>query len=234
MKLLLAERVKLLSTRTPWFCLIGTVAVLLLGSLFAALNTGRPLMLQDVVDWPAVRIGLVVVLVLAALAVTTEYRFGTIRTTFEAVPTRTPALLAKTTVVSVGAAIAGLLGSAGALAVAAVFAPAGSELGLHTEGDWRLVLGVSVFYAVGAVIGVALGVLIRHTAGAVAVMVGYPMIVETMLNPMLGKKAQFSPFNLGQAFLGGPADAWFKLVAYTAIAAALLAVAAVVAKRRDA
>ena len=39
-------------------------------------------------------------MVMATLAVTTEYRFGTIRATFQAVPNRTRTLLAKTTVVA--------------------------------------------------------------------------------------------------------------------------------------
>ena len=54
-------------------------------------------------------LGMAVVMVMAALAVTTEYSVGTIRTTFLAMPHRGPSLLAKTIVVAVLASLIGLV-----------------------------------------------------------------------------------------------------------------------------
>jgi ABC-2 type transport system permease protein len=48
--------------------------------------------------------GVMVLMIMAALAITSEYRFGTIRTTFQAVPNRASVLIAK----------AGLIGAFGA------------------------------------------------------------------------------------------------------------------------
>ena len=55
-----------------------------------------------------------VMMVMAALAVTTEYRFGTIRTSFQAVPQRAALLLGKTVVVAFLAGVVGLIASFGA------------------------------------------------------------------------------------------------------------------------
>ena len=48
---------------------------------------------------------MLVLMIMAALAITSEYRFGTIRTTFQAVPNRASVLIAK----------AGLIGGFGAV-----------------------------------------------------------------------------------------------------------------------
>ena len=88
MTLLAVERIKLFTTRSPWWCALITLAVTM---GFTALITG----LADANDRITVSstefgytFGLAVIMVLAALAVTTEYRFGTIRTTFQAIPHR--------------------------------------------------------------------------------------------------------------------------------------------------
>ena len=62
-----------------------------------------------------VGLGQMVIMVMAALAVTTEYRFGTIRTSFQAVPQRAALLLNKTIVVATLAAVVGLVASLGLL-----------------------------------------------------------------------------------------------------------------------
>src|SRR5215475_10251415 len=103
MSLIAVERIKLFSTRSPWWCMI-VAAVLAIG--IAALSTGfvsaaeesqvTPLMTQF-----GVQLGRMVMMVMAALAVTTEYRFNTIKTSFQAVPQRAAVLLNKTLVVSV-------------------------------------------------------------------------------------------------------------------------------------
>src|SRR4051794_8177113 len=108
MTLLAVERIKLFTTRSPWWCALITL-VLTIG--FAALVVGN----SNDQEIPATvastqfgyAFGMAVIMVLAALAVTTEYRFGTIRTTFQAVPHRTSALLAKTTVVALLALLIG-------------------------------------------------------------------------------------------------------------------------------
>lgn len=64
-------------------------------------------------DW-FLQPGLMVILVMATLSATTEYRFSTVRVTFTATPNRTVALLAKAVVVAALAGVAGLTASFGA------------------------------------------------------------------------------------------------------------------------
>ena len=90
MTLLAVERIKLFSTRSPYWC--SALALVLgvgLTAIFAAATDGPvPLGLTQI---GSSQLAIAVVLVMAALAVTTEYRFNTIRSTFLAVPNRTSA-----------------------------------------------------------------------------------------------------------------------------------------------
>ncbi len=96
MSVLVAERIKLLSTRAPWWTSAAAVVVVVgltvLIAAFADSVAAADGVEGGVEGLPAapgpilaqvVPVGLVIVLVMAALAVTTEYRFGTIRATFQ-------------------------------------------------------------------------------------------------------------------------------------------------------
>src|SRR5213593_804377 len=87
MSVIAVERIKLFSTRSPWWCMI-VAAVLTVG--FAALTTGFLKGAEEqqatiFITQPGAQLSQMVMMVMAALAVTTEYRFGTIRTSFQAV-----------------------------------------------------------------------------------------------------------------------------------------------------
>jgi ABC-2 type transport system permease protein len=252
--LLGVERMKLLSTRSPWFCM--GIAVLLtagLTSIFSA-ATGS----ADVGDiTPAVTqffygFGLVVMMVMAALAATTEYRFGTIRTTFLAVPDRTRVLLAKTTVVALLAGVVGELAAVGSWGLASLIKPA-APLTLDTAQEFRNVFGVGLVYAVAAVIAVAVGLLVRQTAAAVAILLVWSFLVENLLPviPRIGDDIRdWLPFTVGDNFIvagrpesvvegppvidGLPFGPWGSLAYFAAVAAGLLVLALYAANRRDA
>ena len=103
MSVITVERIKLFSTRSPWWCMV-IAAFLTVG--FAALTTGFLKGADEqqatiFITQPGAQLSQMVMMVMAALAVTTEYRFGTIRTSFQAVPQRAALLLGKTAVVAV-------------------------------------------------------------------------------------------------------------------------------------
>jgi ABC-2 type transport system permease protein len=207
MTLLAVERIKLFTTRSPLWC---TVAALFVTIGFAALIAG-----VDTESPPTIAssqfgygFGLVVIMVMAALAITTEYRFGTIRATFQAVPNRTAALLAKTTVVALFAGLIGEITAFGSLAIAKLIRP-GADLGLNTAYEWRQVAGVGLVYAAAAVIAVAVGTLVRHSAGAVSLILIYSQLVESLvvLIPKIGDDIQkWMPFYVANKFLTGDPD----------------------------
>jgi ABC-2 type transport system permease protein len=196
--------------------------------------------------------GLVVMMVMATLAITTEYRFGTIRPTFLAVPTRTPALLAKAAVVAGLAGIVGEAAAAGSWAMAKLIKP-NAPLTLDTAQEYRNVFGVGLVYVVGAVVAVAVGLLIRHSAGAIVTLLIWLFLAENLLPviPSVGKTIQkWLPFVNGDNFLVAdrpdsitdgppvvenmPFGPWGSLLYFAACAAGLLALGLALAKRRDA
>jgi ABC-2 type transport system permease protein len=255
MTLLAVERIKLFTTRSPWWCAALT---LLITIGFSALITGSTNDASFITVSSAefgYQFGLAVIMVLAALAVTTEYRFGTIRTTFQAIPHRGAALGAKTAVVALLALVIGLLSGFGSWAMAYLIKP-GGDLALNSTDDWVNVAGISVVYAFAAVIAVAVGILLRHSAGAISLLLIYNLAVESLIQliPNIGAKIHdWMPFNVAHKFLtgtggsnggnGGEAGpplststlspAW-ALAYFAAFALVLLAIAIFVAKKRDA
>ncbi|MFD0662240.1 DUF1349 domain-containing protein [Thermocatellispora tengchongensis] len=112
---------------------------------------------------------LVVVIVIGALFVTSEYRRGLIRTTLTAMPRPGRVLLAKATVIGGVVFAAGLAGAAAAV-------PAGLRLlrdngnvilpvGALTEA--RLIAGTAALLALSAVLALGLGALLRRGVAAV-------------------------------------------------------------------
>jgi len=246
MTLIAAERIKLLSTRSPWWCAgLAILASIGLSALIAAatINDGQVATVAS--TQLGYVLGMAVVMVMATLAVTTEYSVGTIRTTFMAIPRRGPALIAKAFVVAVLAAIVGLIGAFGAWFLTMLLLP-DANLSLSALDDWRHVAGVGLVYLIAAVIAVSIGSLIRHTAGAVSIVLVWALMAEQLfqLIPGIGEAIRpWLPFSAAKDFLtasgssvdgvlgGGP---WVAIAYFAVIAAMLLALSIVVTGRRDA
>ncbi|WP_232660607.1 hypothetical protein [Pseudonocardia sp. TRM90224] len=249
MNLLAAERIKLFSTRSPWWCTAVAIALVVGG--MALLAASAPADIGPIPTWVTsqfLQFGMVVVMVMATVSVTTEYRFSTIRTTFQAVPNRTAALLAKTAVVGIVATIAGLVSAFGGWAMMALLRP-DPALALTTDAQWRAIAGAGPAFLVAAVLAVAVGILVRQTAGAVALLLVWTLLVENLIRviPDVGPLIyQWLPFtNIMNFLAGGSADVeeevgvmaltpWASLAYVAALAGGLLVVAIVTANRRDA
>ncbi|MGQ0839557.1 hypothetical protein [Actinokineospora sp.] len=254
MTLLAVERIKLFTTRSPWWC---TAAALAITIGFAALIAGTASDLSTV-NVASTQFGYgsgqVVVMVMAALAITTEYRFSTIRATFQAIPNRTAALLAKATVVTLLAAVIGAAASFGSWGISKLIKPQ-ADLAISTAYEWRAVGGVALVFAITAVIAVSVGILVRHSAGAISLVLIYSQLVEGLVTliPNVGAKIhKWLPFNMADRFLTGnpdptsrplefgpePSDVtlspWAALAYFAGFALVLLITALVVANKRDA
>lgn len=254
MSVIQVERIKLFSTRSPWWCMIVS-AILTIG--LAALTTGflKGADEQEAsifITQPGAQLSQMVMMVMAALAVTTEYRFGTLRTSFLAVPQRSTLLLGKTAVVAFLAGIVGLVASFGAWGIGSLLAGS-ADLSINTGAEWRLLAGQGLVFALSAVIAVAIGILIRQSAGAIAIAILWPLVVENLfgLIPKVGDDmAKYAPFanassflNQGQDFGLAGANAggsdyafgpWGALLYFAVWAAALLGIALYSANKRDA
>jgi ABC-type transport system involved in multi-copper enzyme maturation permease subunit len=113
--------------------------------------------------------GLIVLIVVATLFVTSEYRRGLIRVTFTASPRRGRVLAAKAIVVSSVAFAAGLVGTALAEMIVHHVLIANGNYLLPVSGptEARVIVGTALLLAVAAVLALALGTAFRRSAAAV-------------------------------------------------------------------
>ncbi|CAO5190487.1 ABC-2 type transport system permease protein [Frankia sp. AiPs1] len=253
MTLLTVERIKLFSTRSPWWCMILATALTVgLTSIFAATTKTKDLpdFTPDVTQF-AYNFGLVVMMVMSTLAVTTEYRFSTIRTTFLAEPRRTPALVAKGIVVAGLAGIVGEITAVGSWGIARLIQP-DAPLALHSAQEYRNVFGVGLVYLLASVFAMAVGLIVRQSAGAIVIELVYLFLLENLLPaiPRIGDHIQhWLPFTVGDNFVvaghphhsdgppvidGMPLGPWGSLVYFAAVCVGLFVIGIIFAKRRDA
>jgi ABC-type transport system involved in multi-copper enzyme maturation permease subunit len=115
--------------------------------------------------------GLIPLIVVAAMFLTAEYRRGLIRVSLTAAPRRGRLLAAKAVVIGAAGFAAGLVASALALAVGTpLLRRAGGvqwPVSLLTEA--RMVVGTAALLAVAAVLALAIGTIVRRSAPAVAI-----------------------------------------------------------------
>ncbi|CAG6390948.1 DUF1349 domain-containing protein [Streptomyces cocklensis] len=203
--------------------------------------------------------GLVVVTVVATMFVTAEYRRGLIRTTLTASPRRGRVLAAKAVVIGAVSFATGLVAAAIAVPLVAAVEK-GKGFPMHRTPfatDVRVVLGTAALFAVTAVLALALGTVLRRSAGAVtavvvAIVLPYILAVAavlpagpsrwlTRLTPAAAFAVQQSVHQYAQVAAGyTPADGYFPLSPWAGLAvlcgyaAAVVAAAAVLLRRRDA
>jgi ABC-2 type transport system permease protein len=244
-----AERIKLSTTRSPLWSAAG-VAVLSLG--LAALQGSTaygaaPLPPEKAAMGVAV-FGVPVLMILASMAVTSEYRTGMIRTTFMASPNRTLVLVAKAVVAGIFSGIYTAVMVVVAVVVARSTSPAvvGSYLSLADSQTWQTAGAIALYASLAAVLGVGVGALLRAAAGAVAVLLLWPLVAEPILGnlPNMGSEVgPYLPFANVLRFVDVqwlyPAYAWTwgetgSLVYFTVVVALVFGAAIVVLNRRDA
>jgi hypothetical protein len=243
---LLSEWTKLRSVRSTYWALVVAAVVSLAGSLLFALPARRGAQPPDPVafsfigwaEYPVLAVG-----ILGVLAFTSEFTTGQIRTTFTAVPRRLAVLAAKTAVVGTLALVFGeLLAVASFSLTQALLSRRGEGVSLSHPGVCGAVLAAGFVLVAVAVIGVALGAAIRHTAGAIAalpVVFYLPLILLGLPSPWSNQIDRFTlPFAAYQVValhpatdLLAPALSMLVLIAWPAIA---LTAAAVLTTRRAA
>ena len=252
MSLITVERIKLFSTRSPYWCLGAiVVASALFGLLIGLVERGN-----QAIPYFALRgvgLGMSIFMVLAALSVTTEYRFNTLKSTFLAAPKRINVLLAKTLLLAVLGAVIGFICAIGAFFLTKALAKEPPAPLVLQGQTWREVAGYAALFAIAAVISVSVGTLLRQSAGAIALLLLWPLLIESLftLIPTVGPKVgPWLPFAAGDRFItptSVPGDGDFNgvvdtagptpvqgLLVFLGTAIVLWRIAAAVLKRRDA
>lgn len=188
--------------------------------------------------------------VLGALSITSEYASGLILSSLTAVPARTPLLLAKALVVAALGFSIGVLSSFGGALIAAFMLGGDGFSALTAPAVLVSLLGNTLYLTLAALLALGLGALLRSSAGAISVVVAL-LFVATIAMQVLSITgwewvpvvAEWLPASLGStlssAALTPAADAgsvtyWGALGGLAAWAAAALVPAAILLKTRDA
>jgi hypothetical protein len=183
--------------------------------------------------------------VLGVIDVTSEYSTGMIRTTLTAVPRRARMAGAKLLVFAGCAVVVGEAISFGAFGVGQALihgrAPSAS-LGDHLV--LRVVVGAGLYLVVVGLLGSAFGLMMRHTAGGIAVIVAMLFIVPGLALAALPTSwsdpfLEYWPTNAGQRILffdrgAHKLGAWIGFGELVAFAALVVAVALWLLEWRDA
>ena len=246
--LLASEWTKFRSVRsTYWSLLVAVVTPIAVSALVAFAFAHQPAsagpppdpLLPEVLS---LEYAVIAVSVMGVLAFSTEYSTGLIRTTFAATPRRRAVLAAKAVVLGTVTLAAGeLVAFVSFFLVQAVLAGHHQGVSLSRPGVPGAVLAAGLLLCVCALLGLALGAIIRHTAGGIAATIAVivlPGIVALLPSPWRGRLGRFTLVEAARQVTAlHPATNLFSpalsLLVVLAWPAAGLAAAAVLITRRD-
>jgi ABC-2 type transport system permease protein len=198
-----SEWTKFRSVRSTWWLLFGSVLLVVgLGIVVAVLeiNGGAPkqeppYQVAQQIEFGAL-IAQLVLAVLGVLVFTGEYGSGMIRISISVVPRRLMLLWAKLSVFSVVVVPLTLVSSVVAFELGDLVWQAHRGLRPVGFGDpqvTRIVVGAGLVVAVTAICGLALGAIIRSTAGSIATIVGIFFVLPILASLALPRGEAASP-----------------------------------------
>lgn len=214
-----------------------------------ALAFGDPQVYQDLVpEIPASGLffGQLLIASLGVVLIASEWGTGMIRSTFSAVPKRTPALLAKALVIAVISFVIGAgAGFISFLVAQPILGSGDLTLSLTDDGVLPSILNTGTCLALIAVFAMAIGTLLRNTAGGVVTAIGIIFVLPLVVSIVQGiadwipDAARFLPSNAGTQLvtagdtLEGDLTQLQGGLVLAAWAVVLLISALIVTKRRD-
>jgi ABC-2 type transport system permease protein len=243
---------------TIWTLAITLVLIVGIVTLFSAIFASEPAEITDadggsiVAFMIATGVAQLVVIVLAVLAITGEYSTGMIRSTLAAIPRRLPALWAKGAVLAISIFVASTVAVAISLGVMQIFLGAkGLAPDLGNAETVRILSGTPLYLTAIALFAFAIGALLRHSAGALATVLGLLLVIENLflipwkplqlISPFLPGAAGFKILTpqvqidaMSQGAVGAVLGPWQGFAVLLAWVAVLLAAAAFLLKRRNA
>lgn len=197
-----SEWIKFRTLRSTWWTLGITVVVMVGFSLmFAAVMSSMQsagatpeeagMGSADGVGITVITVGYtfaqLAVAVLGALTVTGEYSTGMIRSTLSAVPSRLPALAAKMIVVGVVTAVTTVVAvGLSWLVTYPILSGKDMTVDFSSADDQRALIGVVLYLTTVALFSVAVGVLLRSSAGAIFTLVAVFFVLSMVLGIVMG------------------------------------------------
>ena len=239
-----AEWTKFSSLRSTWITTgISVLLLIAFGMIASASLSGNGLSAIDLAlsgsTLAALTVGVLGVLLGAG-----EYTTGMIRATLAAVPRRLPVLWSKSLVAGAAASVTMTAGAFAAFALgSAVLNDEVAGLGLGDDGVLRALIGAGLYLGLVAVLGVAVGMLIRSSAGAIAILAGLLLIVPGLAALLPDGVSEvvtpYLPSNAGSAVMtlthgDGTLGPWTGLAVFAGYVVVALAAAALRLRKTDA
>jgi hypothetical protein len=219
--LIAAEWLKFWTVRsTPWFLAVSALAVLALnaGTAYESYHywhqnrvtpagfIAQGIPLQEAFDTNAGVAMMILAGAIGALAITGEYSSGLIRTTFTAVPARRSVMAAKVCVITVVLTVFGAAVAAVSFGITqAILSGRHAGVSLSYPGALRVVVASALFAPLSALVGAAVGAIVRQSAAAVSA-----SFVILLVLPLLIRDGSHLSAVIAHAL---PYDAWNRLVA---------------------
>jgi len=192
-------------------------------------------------------LGQLVMVVFGALAVTSEYSTGMIRTSLAAQPRRASVFFAKLVIVTVVAFVVGEIISFASFLIGIHFWTAkGVALSLGTHGALQAVIGGGLYLDGAALLAFGIGAALRNTPGTITIGVALLFVVNIMIgfmpNSWQADVSKWLPYNAGSqvwatqhtADVGTAFGAWAGFAVYLGYAVIALLAGLWVFKSRDA
>ncbi|HEY3922761.1 MAG TPA: hypothetical protein VGL76_11710 [Gaiellaceae bacterium] len=254
LRVAVSEWTKLHSLRsTRWSLLIATILTIGFPALFAAITSSHwgSMSPHDRADrhpidiaQAGINVSQLAIVVLGVLVITGEYSTGMIRASMTAVPKRLPVLWAKLGVFAVVTFVLMLPAVLAAFFVsqAIVDKHAPLKLAFSSAGVARAVIGGALYLTLVGMFALALGAIVRNTAGGIASLVGIFFVIPPLLNvlptswqnginPWIPNSAFRSIFQLTHGTHS--LSPWGGVAVGLGYVAAAVAVAAILLVRRD-
>jgi ABC-2 type transport system permease protein len=248
-----SEWTKLRTQPAALWSLLSAVALTVgFGVLYSLLRVARPPHGAAAASYDPVAVSLsgvqlaqIAVGVLGVLLITSEYATGLIRTTVAAVPKRLPALWGKAATLTAATLVIGLPASFVTFTVGqSILARQHLSTTLGQPGVTRAVIGYALYLAVAGLLGLALGTLLRSTAGGISALFGLlfalPLVASFLPGSLADEVSKYLPGPAGQAITTVHPDpatslsSWTGFGVFCAYAAVLLTLAALRMRRGDA
>ena len=238
---LLSELRKMRSTRTNLGLLAGMIAL----TLLSVLVNGLVLSAADLSGHDnqhtlvsAGTSGALFASLIGVMAITSEFRHGTIRSTFLVTPDRNRVIAAKVVASLLMGIAFGLVAIALSFGIGyAILAGRGIDFALDTNHVVLLVLGTLVMTALWAALGVGLGAVVTNQVFAVIGMIVWAFFIDNLVRALVPDVGRFTPVGASDAVTAGfadyllaPALGGLLLIAY---AVAFVAAGALLVARRD-
>ena len=201
-----AELLKIRSTRTTLGLVAGMVALIFLFALLTGLLTKAPHLTTAEDQRGLLAVGSTAGLFSAlagVMLITSEYRHGTIRPTFLFDPRRSHLLAAKAIASLLAGVTFGVVGEALGFGIGYLTLTARGIPFALTGGQTALMVGGGLAaVALWAVIGTAVGAIVRSQVGTIVGLLAWGLIIDNLLFAFVPSVGRYSPNNAESALEG--------------------------------